>query len=627
MKIARLPAEVSDHPAHGKAGPPQGSSAPAGGGGKAAPWGRTTGRAATGPPLADPQIDLDVMRAEVDSLYAGGYATAAGGFVTGLLFWVLFYQRTHDAGVLPWAGLLHVAQAARLGVIVAFKRAPDARARPSAWLERYRLALFATSVAWGLAPVMFLPHDDLTYAVVMILVLLGMAVGGIAAIATDRLSVWLWLLPLALPLPLALVRNDGPVYVALAAFSLIFLTLSLRSTLAQNQVLSTALRARFENAALVERLRQQVELTAQASRDKSRFLAAASHDLRQPLHALSLFGGALEKRMTDSVDQPLIFNMMRSIEALDKSFEAMLDISRLDARVIEPHVQSFPVRDVFRRLQMNFAGLAEEAGLQLRFKPNGKVVKTDPQLLERILANLVQNGLRYCRSGGVVVAARDWKGGFSIEVWDTGIGIADEELPKIFDEFYQVANPERDRTKGLGMGLAIVKRLTLLLDHTLTVHSRLGRGTLCRLHIEGTGLDRMEEFTVGAETVPPAIGEGGTVLVIDDEEAIRAGVVELLSQWGYAVHAAATIAEAVEVARNYQGLIDIVISDLRLRANEDGIHAIECVRQACGCNVPAILITGDTSREQLLRAHESGHVVMFKPVQPKELINALKRLH
>lgn len=600
MKIARLPA--------------QGAA------------GTSRGRGAGAPAPSDAQIDLQVMRAEIDSLYGAGYATAAGGFATGLLFWALFYRQTHDASVLLWALLLHSTQALRLSALVAFKRAADGRARAPLWLQRYRLTLFATSIVWGLAPLMFMPHDDLALALLMMLVLLGMAVGGLAAIATDRISVYLWLLPLALPLPLALLGIDGPVHLALAAFALVFVALSLRATLAQNEVLSTALRARFENAALVERLREQVELTAQASRDKSRFLAAASHDLRQPLHALSLFGGALEKRIANSVDRPLIFNMMRSIEALDKSFEAMLDISRLDARVIEPHLQSFPVRDVFRRLQMNFAGVAEEAGLQLRFRPGGKVVKSDPQLLERILANLVQNALRYCRSGGVVVAAREWNGGFNIEVWDTGIGIADEELPKIFDEFYQVANPERDRTKGLGMGLAIVKRLTLLLDHTLTVRSRVGCGTLCRLHIEGTGLDQMEEFTVGAETVPPVSDEAGTLIVIDDEEAIRAGMAELLGQWGYVVHAAATIDEALALARAHHGLIDVVISDLRLRGVEDGIDAIERVRQACGHKVPAVLVTGDTSREQLLRAHASGNVVLFKPVQPKELINVLKRL-
>ena len=589
------------------------------------PAGTAPKPAANHSPLADRAIDLKVMRAEIESLYGGGYPTAAGGFVTALLLWILFYRHTHQPAVLAWAVLLHLAQAARLGVLIAFQRSADAQDQPLLWLKRYRMALGLTSIAWGAAPVMFLPHGDQAATLMLILVLLGMTVGGIAAIATDRVSVWLWLVPLALPLPVALALDGDPVFLVLAALSTVFLALSLRSTLAQNQVLSTALRARFENAALVERLREQVGLTAQASHDKSRFLAAASHDLRQPLHALSMFGAALEKRLAHSVEQPLIFNMMRSIEALDKSFGAMLDISRLDAHVIEPHPQSFPIRDVFRRLQMNFGGLAEEAGLQLRFKPAGKVVRSDPQLLERVLANLVQNALRYCRSGGVIVAARVWRGGINIEVWDTGIGIPDDELTKIFDEFYQVANPERDRTKGLGMGLAIVKRLTLLLGHTLSVHSRVGRGTLCRLHLEGTGLESMEEFTVGAETVPPDMTTGATVLVIDDEEAIRAGVAELLSQWGYAVHGAATIAEACEVARQHDGLIDIVISDLRLRADEDGIHAIERVRQTCGVKIPAVLVTGDTSREQVLRAHESGHIVMFKPVQPKELINVLRR--
>ena len=178
-----------------------------------------------------------------------------GGFVTGLLFWVLFYRQTHDPGVLGVGhGAAPDAGGAPARCSSRSSARPTRRLRPALWLKRYRLALFATSVAWGLAPVMFLPQRDLVYAIVMMLVMLGMAVGGIAAIATDRLSVWLWLVPLSLPLPLVLMHHDGPQeYLALAAFSLVFVALSLRVTLAQNRVLSTALRARFENAALVER--------------------------------------------------------------------------------------------------------------------------------------------------------------------------------------------------------------------------------------------------------------------------------------------------------------------------------------------------------------------------------------
>ncbi len=594
------------------------------------PQGRAPGsviQAATGQTLiADDFIERSVMRAEVKRLYDHAIPAAVGAVVVALVFWLMFYRHTHDPLVLIWAALAHGCQAARLAVLVSFQRAKGTRRDPAVWLFRYRVALFCMSATWGLAPLMFLPAGDLAYTAIMLLVLLGVAVSGITAIATDRLSVMLWIVPLMGPAPLALLWHYSPENLALAAFALLFIFVNLTYVLKQNHVLSSTLRAQFENAALVKRLNEQVELTAAASKDKSRFLAAASHDLRQPLHALSFFGSTLEKRMANSPDLPLIYNMMRSIEALDKSFNAILDVSKLDAQAVEPHPQLFPLRDLFRRLQMSFGGQAEEAGLQLRFKPGGKIIKSDPQLLERALANLVQNGLRYCRSGGIVVLARNWRGGTNIEVWDTGIGIPEAELPKIFGEFYQVENPERDRNKGLGIGLAIVARLTLLLDHTLTVQSRVGQGSLFRIWVKGSDLEQMEEFTVGSDTVPTRIDDIRTILFIDDEEAIRTSVSDLLRQWGYTVLATATVDEARRAALNHDSVIDVVISDLRLRGGEDGIRAIEQIRQVCGYTVPAVLVTGDTSPDQVQRIHESGHIVLFKPVRPKDLYDVLKRI-
>ncbi len=595
------------------------------------PQGRAPGsvvQAAAGQPLiADDFIERSVMRAEVKRLYDNAIPAALGAVVVALVFWLMFYRQTQDLRVLLWAGLCHACQAARLGVLIAFRRAKGTRRDPAAWLFRYRAALLCMSATWGLAPLMFMPTNDLAYTAIMLLVLLGVAVSGITSIATDRASVMLWLVPLISPAPVALLWHASPANLGLAAFALLFIFINLTYVLKQNQVLSSTLRAQFENAALVKRLNEQVELTAAASKDKSRFLAAASHDLRQPLHALSFFGSTLEKRMANSPDLPLIFNMMRSIEALDKSFNAILDVSKLDAQAVEPHLQLFPLRDLFRRLQMSFGGQAEEGGLQLRFKPGGKVIKSDPQLLERALANLVQNGLRYCRSGGgVVVLARNWRGGTNIEVWDSGIGIPEAELPKIFGEFYQVANPERDRNKGLGIGLAIVSRLTLLLDHTLTVQSRVGQGSLFRIWIKGSDLEQLDEFTVGSDTVPTRIDDIRTILFIDDEEAIRTSVSDLLRQWGYTVLATATVDEARRAALNHDAVIDVVISDLRLRGGEDGIRAIEQIRQVCGYTVPAVLVTGDTAPDQVQRIHESGHIVLFKPVRPKDLYDVLKRI-
>ena len=577
--------------------------------------------------LPDAQIERDVMRAGVERLYENALTAAAGAFVTAAILWGVFYHHTHAMTVLGWALLVHLTQGVRLGVLLAFRHTRQRHREPAVWMLRYRATLAITAAAWGLAPVLFLPAGDLAYAALMLLVMLAMAVTGITGIAPDRVSVFLWLLPLSVPIPITLLlRATGPSYIGLTLFAIVFVAVNLRIVLAQNRVLAAALRAQFENAALVKRLNHQVALTEQASLDKSRFLAAASHDLRQPLHALSFFGSTLEKKLAHTEAQPLIFNMMRSIEALDRSFNAILDVSKLDAHAVEAHAQSFPLRDLFRRLQMSFGGQAEAAGLQLRFKPGGKIVRSDPQLLERTLANLVHNALNYTTEGGVVVLARDWKGGINIEVWDSGIGIPESELPKIFGEFYQVANPERDRNKGLGIGLAIVSRLTLLLGHRLSVQSRVGVGSLFRIWIKGSDLEEMDEFTVGSETVPTRIDDTRTILFLDDEEAIRASVGEQLRAWGYTVLAVATMEEARRAVLDHDSTIDIVLSDLRLRGGEDGIRAISQIRELCGYTVPAILVTGDTEPAQVQRIHESGHIVLFKPVPPKELYDVLKKL-
>ncbi|MEY4563996.1 MAG: hypothetical protein RLZZ618_3273, partial [Pseudomonadota bacterium] len=390
------------------------------------------------------------------------------------------------------------------------------------------------------------------------------------------------------------------------------------------RLLQTALRTKLDNDALVRALRQQVVLVEDADREKSRFLASASHDLRQPMHALGLFAATLEKHLHGTSLQPTVSNMLRSIDALEQSFSAMLDISKLDAGVIEPNMQSFPIRDLFRVLHMHCTGQAEELGLSLRFKPGGKIVTSDPQLLQRVLGNLIHNAIRYTQEGGIVVVVRQRDGHISIEVWDTGIGIAPEELPRVFDEFYQVTNPGRDRSRGLGMGLAIVKRLVLLMGHSLEVNSTPGRGTVFRILLKPTEMADMESVVLGADTVPSPLDADQTILLIDDEESIRTGMRELLQTWGYRVLEAGTIAEACTEVRRHAGVIHLVISDLRLANKEDGIHAIERVRETYGAPLPALLITGDTSPEQVKRAHESGHQVLFKPVRTRDLHSVLR---
>jgi len=398
------------------------------------------------------------------------------------------------------------------------------------------------------------------------------------------------------------------------------------ATLAWRRTLLPAATMLIERGDRIRELQAERDAALRADQEKSRFLAIASHDLRQPVHALGLFAATLEKRLHGSGEEPLVRNVVRAIDGLDRSFNAMLDISRLDAGTIEPNVQHFPLRDLFRRLHMHFAGQAELAGLNLRFSPGGKSVTSDPQLLERILGNLIQNAIKYTERGGIVVVARTTATHFNVEIWDTGVGIREPDLPRIFDEFYQAGRSERTRAQGLGMGLAIVKRLVRLLGHSLTVVSQPGRGTMFRLGIAIGGLPDIQDATAAADTLPMPVLQPRTVLIVDDEEAIREGLGLLLEEWGYQAVAASSVEQAERAMQTLDAPPDLILSDLHLGDGPDGIAAIEAVRRLCGCEVPAILITGDTSHEEMRRATDSGHPVLFKPVQPRKLLNALRGL-
>lgn len=389
-----------------------------------------------------------------------------------------------------------------------------------------------------------------------------------------------------------------------------------------------ATRSRLLADDLSAALASERDAAVRAQADANRFVATASHDLRQPMHALGLFVSTLERRVRGGPDEALVRNMVRSIDALDQSFGAMLDMSRLDAGSMEANLQFFALRDVFRRLHLHFAGVAEAAGLSLRFSPGGKSVRSDPQLLERVLSNLIQNALRHTRDGGVVVVARTRAQArqISIEVWDTGSGIAADELPRIFDEFYQVRDGTRRRQRGLGLGLAIVKRLVRLMGHTLTVASCPGRGTVFRLGVATSDFDEVERVTAAADTVPLPVYAARTILVIDDEDSIREGLGVVLSEWGYEPHLAATLEEAAACARMLGDTLDLVLSDLHLADGEDGLEAIARVRAVCGCEVPAVVITGDTTADEMHRVTAAGVPLLFKPVQPRKLMSALRRL-
>ena len=502
---------------------------------------------------------------------------------------------------------------------------PQAALKADWVIWRHRALLLAAGLCCAIASQAWAQTSTAaSIACVGVLMLIGGL--GVSSAAVDRISLLLWVgAALALPAVLSFVApSEHGRGAAWLLFTCIVVILGLAG-----RVRRLVLRAgwvRQENDQLVSQLRHQVALVEAANNEKTRFLGAASHDLRQPMHALGLFAAALEKALRGNVHHVKVISMTRAVDALEDSFSAMLDVFKLDAGIVRPSVQTFPIRDVFLRLHMHCAGAAEEKGLLLRFKPGCKLVTSDPQLLERILANLVHNAIRYTSKGGVIALARTRRDRTSLEVWDTGIGIPGDQLPKIFNEFYQVDNQGRDRSKGLGMGLSIVKRLVLLLGYELEVVSVPGRGTVFRVLMPPTQFEEIPSMVLGADTIPsPLDDDGRTVLVIDDEAAVRAGMNELLQGWGFTVLLAGTIDEARAAVLHHKGLIDVVVSDLRLANNEDGLHAIDDVRRTYGAPLPAILITGDTSPDEVKRAHAGGHPVLFKPVRARDLFLALRR--
>jgi signal transduction histidine kinase len=594
------------------------------------------GRSAAAPveaaqPQAPPAVaDTGTLIAQAHSLAEAGHlpwlVSLGAALTTGATSWVA----TGRDVLWLWLGLMVlVSGLAALHLRRQAGRVVWSEPAAAAWLRRHAAVCGALGAGWGALPGFALgagapPGWDFVVAAVIFVI----GCVGAYANAASRPATLAWVLPSMLPLVAigAGVGPAAPLHPAVAPLGLTFTLVALFFASRHRQVLARGWRTRRANDALVHELRQQVALVEQADREKSRFLGAASHDLRQPMHAIGLFAGSLQRELAGTRHEPSVANMIRAIEALETSFATMLDVSKLDAGVVEPNLHAFPIRDLFRRLHMHCAGQAEERGLSLRFRPGGRIVTSDPQLLERVLSNLIHNAIRYTADGGVVVVTRQRQGRISIEVWDTGIGIAPAELPRVFDEFYQVHNPGRDRSRGLGMGLAIVKRLVLLLGHELEVTSWPGRGTVFRILLKPTDLGELDTVVVAADTRPPVTETTRTVLVLDDEQGVRAGMQELLRTWGCQVLLAATTDEACREVLRHAGVIDVLLCDLRLAGGEDGLQAVERVRAVYGAPLPAVLITGDTSPAEVRRAHESGYAVLFKPVRPRDLFAAMRSL-
>jgi signal transduction histidine kinase/CheY-like chemotaxis protein len=375
-----------------------------------------------------------------------------------------------------------------------------------------------------------------------------------------------------------------------------------------------------------EALREKKEEAESATLSKSRFLAAASHDLRQPTHALGMFVARLAQLPHDAQTTSLIGHLESSVHAMQDLLDGLLDISRLEADTVSVRVSAFPIEDIFEKLRGTFSLTAQAKKLTFHVRPSSVWVSSDADLLHRVLINLVSNAVKYTQTGGVVVACRQLPGGRKIrlEVWDTGLGISPEHHQSIFAEFFQVGNPERNRVQGLGLGLNIVKRTLKLLDHPVALCSQLGQGSRFSLELPcaapGPTLLTPQELAAPAREF-----EGRQVLLIEDDLLALVALESLLASWGCELRCAASASEAL--AHLNRGWVpELIISDYRLPEGTHGIATIAHVRSRVGGAVPACLMSGDMNLDLSEASKAAQLTLLNKPVRPAKLLSLVRHL-
>jgi signal transduction histidine kinase len=576
------------------------------------------------------------MRALYEQAPASLAGNAIGIALIGLAFWPL----AEGPRLLGWLLPALLLAALRLAHYLRYRAARDSDgATLLAWRNSWRALVLAQGAMWPLAVWLFWGLGAPFHTMMLIVIANSYTLASvqllapqrklflvfscvvllptIARVASDTSQDWNWQLAGVLGLVFAVAMVLGRAY---------------RSALSQaiglkQRTEQLAAQLRVEKAAADE-ARRSAEA---ATRAKTQFFAAASHDLRQPLHAMGLFAEALRQKSQRANDPEvalLVNSINQSVDALEGLFGELLDITRIDTGGVE--VQPGPVRikDLFARLRLSFEPMAFEKGLALSFHGEQRFAHTDGLLLERILRNLVSNAIRYSEDGGVLVACRPKpgdQGKLIMQVWDSGIGISEASLPRIFDEFYQVQSSrplEPHQRKGLGLGLAIVKRLADLLDAPLTVRSRVGRGSVFTLEVPAGREPRSLAPAPASGTARLGLTlQGRRIVVVEDEPAVREGLTVLLAAWGAEVEAFDDLGLLQQwLAAPAVTAPDLLIVDYRLPQGRTGVDALNALRARWPeRSLPAIMITGSSLGGHEDEADQHDFHLLIKPVLPNKL--------
>ena len=577
-----------------------------------------------------PDLQTDHLRA----LYQQTPASLSGNLIGMCLMAGIFWSLAAPERLFGWLGVGTTLWLLRLAHYLRYQRQPTADdATLRAWRDSWKVLVLSQGVMWGIAVWLFWGLGTNYHLIALILIVYSYCLGSVQLLATQR-RVFLGFISLVLvPTILRIASDSGQAWhLQLAAILALLFAITVVMGRTYGSALGQAITLKSRTDELAAQLRvekseaDEARRAAEAaSRAKTQFFAAASHDLRQPLHAMGLFAEALRQRSQDPEVASLVNSINESVDALEGLFGELLDITRIDTGGVEVRPEAVRVRDLFSRLRLHFEPVAFEKGLVLDFRGEQHVALADPLLLERILRNLVSNAIRYTDDGGVLVCCRPRAGKLLFQVWDSGIGISPQNLPRIFDEFYQAQSNrplEAHHRKGLGLGLAIVQRLAALMDAPVNVRSRVGHGTVFSVECPVGKVPRTAEVVPGSSKA--ALGltlQGQQIVVVEDEAAVREGLVVLLQAWGASVVSFDTV-DAVRAWLAAPAPIqpDLLLVDYRLPQGTTGIDALVAIRARwAGHRLPAIVITGSSLGGHEDEAVTHDYHLLIKPVLPNKL--------
>ncbi|MCD4509939.1 ATP-binding protein [Brucella pseudogrignonensis] len=577
----------------------------------------------------NPIDETRIKQALINTLYKHSAGVLLTNIFVPIPSLLIFWGKVPNVWLIAWCVSVYLLTILRMIVTRAFFRHPKTPDSYPKWAWTAAGFSWLSGMNWGLLGLIgFLSGEPHLLSFAMI-VMTGLTCGSVPTSSAFLPVLVGSLFTTVLPSTIYCLMSDGEIYNAYLFLIACLVIINVHHGRVTHRDLAETIRLRFENETLVDQLKSERDRVAAADRAKTRFLAAASHDLRQPVHALGLFNSTLAalagRGNVNGADAANIAGKIRNVVAnLSYLLNALLDVSRLDAQIVTPNRETISIGELQDNLRSEFAGLSESKSLRWRMVRCDLHTNSDPMMLRQIIANLIANAIRYTTSGGILFGCRLRDSNIEIQVYDTGLGIDENQHETVFEEFVQLHNPERDRDKGLGLGLSIVKRTAELLNHPIRLCSQPGKGSMFSIVVPLVVDQRQPK-----KPARSPLQTGGNIFIIDDESTVLDALTGLVDVWGYRAYAGRNADEtyaawqADKTAKPSQA--DLVIVDYRLEGGMIGTQAAARLFDKIGYELPVIILTGDTSPERLREASASGYMLLHKPIDPAELLQAIQK--